>query len=95
MVAREHPLFGLHETPAAAPPAWLDPVEHPFASHFVEIEDHRVHYIDEERVPRCCSCTRTRCGRSSFGHDPATPANRAAMNVLRRWHKPLLTAFGH
>lgn len=36
---------------AAQRPAWLDERIYPFRSHFVEIEGHRIHYIDEGAGP--------------------------------------------
>jgi haloalkane dehalogenase len=43
---------GSLKTQTAAPrPAWLDSTLYPFKSHFVEIEGHRIHYLDEGSGP--------------------------------------------
>jgi haloalkane dehalogenase len=44
-ISRQQPL------PATQRPVWLDEQLYPFQSHFVEIEGHRIHYIDEGAGP--------------------------------------------
>ena len=41
-----------------------------FEPHYVEQDGLRMHYVDEGRETRCCSCTASRRGRTSTANDP-------------------------